>query len=383
MRTALLSRLRAVLAVCLGVALGTLTALPELLLAVAGGLRLLVVAVRKSRPADGSWVVAATRRLSAAERRRMASCYGVELPVPATGRSALGYLAVRWALGLFGGAVLLLTLLWAGAATFLLWGWFVLDRLHRPGDVLLSAFLSLFLCLLGAQGVQGVAILDERLARHFLTRSDPRQLERRIGELALSRAGVVEAVHDERRRIERDLHDGVQQRLVALGMLLGRARRGRDPEKAAELLRQAHEEAQRALTDLREVAWRIYPAALDEGGLGAALETVAERAAVPVRLSVDLPEPLPAAVQTVAYFVVAEAVTNATKHSGAALVTVRVARQGTMVIVRIEDDGRGGADPAGGGLTGLARRVAALDGRFTVDSPAGGPTTVTGELPCA
>jgi signal transduction histidine kinase len=150
------------------------------------------------------------------------------------------------------------------------------------------------------------------------------------------------------------------------------------------LLAQAHRESGEALAELREVAWRVYPAALDEGGLGEALETIAERASIPVRLHYELSEPPPTIVQGVAYFVAAEAVTNAVKHSGASLVTVRAARRDDVVLVRVEDNGLGGAAPSGSGsgLLGLSRRVAALDGRLGIDSPAGGPTVITAELPC-
>jgi len=130
------------------------------------------------------------------------------------------------------------------------------------------------------------------------------------------------------------------------------------------------------------VAWRVYPAALDSLGLREALEAVAERAGMPVRLTYRVPGPLPKPVQTAAYFVVCEAVTNAVKHAGAEHITVDVAQEGKVVRVRVRDDGKGGADPLGGGLSGLALRVAALDGRLTVDSPPGGPTVIGAELPC-
>jgi signal transduction histidine kinase len=194
----------------------------------------------------------------------------------------------------------------------------------------------------------------------------------------------VHAVDAERRRIERDLHDGLQQRLVALAMLLGRARRPeRTPEQAEALLRQAHEESEGVLAELREVAWRVYPSALDGPGLREALGGVAERSPVPLRLAYDVPGPLPQLVETAAYFVVSEAVTNAAKHACATDVEVRLALKAGVLTVRVRDDGTGGADPAGAGLSGLRGRVEALDGRLRVDSPSGGPTTVTAELPCA
>jgi signal transduction histidine kinase len=130
------------------------------------------------------------------------------------------------------------------------------------------------------------------------------------------------------------------------------------------------------------VSWRVFPAALANGGLPAALEVVADRSLLPVRLSLELPVRPPSAVETAAYFVVCEAVTNAAKHAGADEVRVSVTEQESTVVVQVEDDGKGGADPAGGGLSGLARRVEALDGRFAVSSPAGGPTVIVAELPC-
>ncbi|MER7762488.1 histidine kinase [Streptomyces sp. NPDC097619] len=205
-------------------------------------------------------------------------------------------------------------------------------------------------------------------------------MRRRIDEPATSRAAVVRAVDAERRRIERDLHDGVQQRLVALAMLLGRARRGRerDPDRADALLLQAHQESQAVLTELREVAWRVYPSALDGLGLEEALSGVAERCSIPLRTEFDVPAPLPQPVRTCAYFVVSETVTNAAKHSGASAVSISVVRRGDVLTVRVRDDGRGGADASGSGLAGLRGRVAAL----YLDSPLEGPTTLTAELPC-
>lgn len=324
------------------------------------------------------------------ERRRVAAFYGTHLgSVPRDWRRAMAYLTLRTGPALLGAAVLVAAALGALSASFLVWGWFVLAQLDNPVDVLLSACGGLFLLFLAIQGVHGVVLLDVHLGRRFLGPSGREALERRIGELAATRAGVVEAVHEERRRIERDLHDGVQQRLVALALLLARARRAAEVSgKSEALLRQAHEESQEALSELRDVAWRVYPATLDDIGLGAALETLAERAgtaAVPLTLTLELPAEPPPTVRAVAYFVAAEAVTNAVKHAGATRIALRVTspERGTVVTVTIEDDGRGGADGTGTGLLGLSRRVAALDGRFTLTSPVGGPTRVTAELPCA
>jgi signal transduction histidine kinase len=254
------------------------------------------------------------------------------------------------------------------------------DRLEWTDPIFVVGFGALLL-FLAIWGLFGVATMEVMTARYFLGPTED-QLRRRVSELATSRAGVVEAVNQERRRIERDLHDGVQQRLVALGMLLGRARRAQDPAHLDKLIRLAHEEAQQSLSDLREVSWRVYPIALDQGGLHPALETVAERSSVPVRLAYELADRPDLATETVAYFVVSEAVTNAIKHGEPSRIDISVQRAGEWLDVRVCDDGGGGAKPSGAGLSGLARRVAAADGEFDVDSPAGGPTTVAARLPC-
>jgi signal transduction histidine kinase len=298
---------------------------------------------------------------------------------------ALTYLGVRWPVGLLGGAILLLTVYGAGTAVVFAWTW---ARGGEPDGIPFEwwvvAYMGTFglvLAFLALQGLIGVVRLERRLAHRFLGPTDADALRRRIEELATSRAEVVQAVDAERRRIERDLHDGVQQRLVALGMLLGQARR--HPARSAELVERAHDESRQILDDLREVAWRVYPTALDNLGLEEALARVAERSPVPVTVEYRLTGRLPAPVEAAAYFVVSEAVTNATKHAAASRISLAVTtEQDGFVTVTITDDGAGGADPAGSGLTGLARRVAALDGRFEVRSPAGGPTVVEAELPC-
>ncbi len=329
----------------------------------------------------------AARWLGTLEGQRLARFLGGESSPPASGRRALEYLAVRWPVGLLGGFVLVLLGYGAAVGSALVGGWLVG---RRPDNipptwpiVLYILVLGLVLLYLALQGLAGVAALDRRLARHFLGPSERERLQRRIAELASSRAGIVEAVDAERRRIERDLHDGVQQRLVALAMLLGRTRRSDDPAKSHDLLRQAHEESQHILNDLRDVAWRVYPTALDTLGLEEALAAVADRSSVPVQMSYTVAEPLAAPIATAVYFVVCEGVTNAAKHSGADLISVIVDRRERIIHVRISDNGAGGADPGGGGLSGLARRVVALDGTLAVESPRGGPTTITAELPCA
>jgi signal transduction histidine kinase len=367
-----------------GLMLGAVMAVAELPFVVLSGVSLLLVlAWPRGRRAVLRPVTAAVRTLTEANRRRLRIYVAADTSASYTDRRALEYLSLRWALGLLGALVLTAVLIGSVYGTLWLYAWLLVADIRHPGTVLMSSVAGLFLLFLSLQGTFGVAGLETKLARRCLGPSPHEQLELRIAQLSSSRAGVIAAVNDERRRIERDLHDGVQQRLVALGMLLGRALRSKDEIRADQLLRQAHEESRQALTELREVAWRVYPTVLDEAGLRVALETVAERSAIPVRLDYGMDREPETAVATVAYFVVSEAVTNAVKHSGAGLITVRVAQGEDGVLVHIEDDGAGGADSSGSGLFGLARRVAALDGRFRVDSPAGGPTIITAELPCA
>jgi signal transduction histidine kinase len=210
------------------------------------------------------------------------------------------------------------------------------------------------------------------------------QLRRRVGVLETTRAGAVDEQEANLRRIERDLHDGAQARLVALGMNLGLAEQklASDPQAAQQLVAEARAGLVEALGELRDLARGIHPPVLTDRGLAAALASLADRSAVPVTVDVELAERPPAAVETAAYFVAAEALANATKHAGPARVTMTIRRYGDVLDVRVADDGRGGADPGGNGLTGLRRRVEALDGRLEVTSPRGGPTTIHAELPC-
>ncbi|MCZ2524115.1 histidine kinase [Streptomyces sp. HB2AG] len=366
-----------------GTLLGCLTALPGLLyFAVAGTLIGPLLLWPRTRRHALAALAAGARRPAALERRRRSVFFGDRFPDRAVpDRRILRYFAARTCAGLVTGIVagllvfgtVLAGLLAAGLARGTL-GW---------RELLTQTLLGGVLLFLDVQGLLALEAFDARLARECFGPSERELMQRRIDELAASRAAVLQAVDAERRRIERDLHDGVQQRLVALAMLLGRARRGRTPEQADSLLEQAHQESQEVLTELREVAWRVYPTALDTLGLQEALAGVSERCAVPVRTDFALAGPLPASVGTAAYFLVSESVTNAAKHSAATEVLVSVRKHGSVLVVRVEDDGVGGADPAGGGLTGLHSRVRALDGRLHVHSPLGGPTTITAELPCA
>ena len=232
--------------------------------------------------------------------------------------------------------------------------------------------------LVHAAGAAAALALDnERLAA---------ELRANVHELRESRARIVESGDAARRRIERDLHDGAQQQLVALALSLrmARGRVERDPAAAAELLDVASDELDSAIRSLRELARGIHPAVLSERGLGPALEGLAQRMPVPVEIGETPEERLPAPVEAAAYFVVAEALTNVARYARATYAAVEITRAGDAVVVRVADDGVGGADPASGsGLRGLQDRVAALGGRLGVRSPAGEGTTVEATIPSA
>jgi signal transduction histidine kinase len=210
------------------------------------------------------------------------------------------------------------------------------------------------------------------------------ELAERVDVLTTTRAGAVDAQAAELARIERDLHDGAQARLVALAMSLGMAEEklASDPAQARELLAEARGEARTALIELRDLARGIHPPILADRGLEAAITSIAARSPLAVSIEADLPSRPPAAVEGAAYFVVAEALANATKHSDARTVLVRLTLRDGALAVEVADDGRGGADPRGSGLVGLQRRVEALDGTLTVVSPEGGGTTLRAEIPC-
>jgi len=223
----------------------------------------------------------------------------------------------------------------------------------------------------------GLALENERLQA---------ELRARLEELRASRARIVEAAQAERRRIERDLHDGTQQRLVSIAMTLGLADRKleRDPPAARSLLDQARASLSDALVELRELSQGIHPGILNERGLRAALEELAYGARLPLDLDVSLSERLPERVEAAAYFVVSESLTNIAKHARATTVGIRVRRIDGRAVVEIADDGVGGADRAGGtGLRGLGDRVDALGGRLRVESQPGRGTVVHAEIPCA
>ncbi len=241
--------------------------------------------------------------------------------------------------------------------------------------------------LLSAAGCIGLGLLHGVLSRAILVPSRESLLAEEARTSNRQRAGAVRAADVERTRIERDLHDGVQPRLVSVGMTLGMAQQkiDADPEAAKALIAEAHTSTKAAITELRQLARGIHTSVLDDRGLDAALSALAARSPVPVNLDVRLTQRCSQAAETAAYFVIAESLTNAAKHARAneCRVVVRQ-REGGLLWVRIEDNGIGGATVVpGGGLDGLTNRVLGVGGQFRLDSPVGGPTSVEVSIPCA
>lgn len=243
------------------------------------------------------------------------------------------------------------------------------------GIALLPAVPYALALLAGAHGAVARALLsDDASAR----------LRAELVEVSRSRARLVDAFEAERRRIERDLHDGAQQRLVALTLQLGMARLDLPPDSpAATAVATAHEQAKELMAELRRVIRGIHPRTLTDHGLPAALRELADHTPIPVEVHADIPRRPPAAVEATAYFVAAEALSNVVKHSGAARASITATMRHDTLTVDVWDDGLGGADPERGtGLTGLADRASVVDGRLYVSSPPGGPTLIRVELPC-
>ncbi|EFL34189.1 two-component system sensor kinase [Streptomyces viridochromogenes DSM 40736] len=229
---------------------------------------------------------------------------------------------------------------------------------------------------------RGLTNADRAMVRGLLSPSD--ELERRIAELESDRGVVVDTAAADLRRIERDLHDGAQARLVNLAMGLGLAKEKvlEDPDAAAAMVSEAHGEVKLALQELRDLARGIHPAVLTDRGLDAALSSIASRCTAPVKVTVDLEARPAAAIEGIAYFTVSELLQNISKHSGAKSASVDVWRTDDRLLIQVWDDGRGGARlDRGTGMKGLADRLDAVDGLFVLESPEGGPTTVTAELP--
>jgi signal transduction histidine kinase len=285
-----------------------------------------------------------------------------------------------------------------GGITFAIWGPFTMESggettwLWARGpslsvaEIVANVAFGILALLLAPWIMRAFALLREAMVRVLLGRSREQELEHEVDRLADSRARSVDAASTDRVRIERDLHDGAQARLVALAMDLGRARerleRQGDRGEAAALVAEAHEEAKRALVELRDLARGIHPSVLTDRGLDAALSSLAARSAVPVTLDVELPERPSPRVEAVAYFILAELLTNVARHSGATSARLGARRSGDRLELEVSDDGVGGADPAlGTGLAGLVERAQSLDGTLEVGSPVGGPTSVRVELP--
>lgn len=337
------------------------------------------------------------RFFSALQRERFRALLGVEIAGPrhdpgtgwrrllrpwtaASTWRQLTYHLLAPLVGGLGGVVVLLC--WAALPLMALWehqasglgyaGWF-----GGAGILLLAA----------PWAACGFAAADTALARRLLGRGQAEELAERVVSLAQSRADLVEAADTERRRIERDLHDGVQQRLVSLALNLGMARAAFTDEspEIREVVAAAHDEATAALTELRDFVRGLHPAVLDDRGLDAALSGIAARAPLPVALRVTVAPRCSPSIEAIAYFAVSEALTNVAKHARASRAEVVAERIGDRLVVTVTDDGRGGAatDGTGSGLRGLRQRAAAVDGDLTVVSPAGGPTTVTLAIPCA
>jgi signal transduction histidine kinase len=350
------------------------------------------------------------RALTAIQRSRFRSVLGIEIPAfphdyPGTGvrhllaqaRAAatwrqVAYHAFALVIGTFSFCVV--TVVWSvGLATLPvfayaralpevgIFGW----HLHDPLTLAVITAGGFLLVLMAPWIADGLAGFDAATANSLLGPSRVEDLAMRVDTLARSREGVVDAADAERRRIERDLHDGTQQRLVSLAMNLGMAKGAlaEAPEPARRAVEDAHEEAKRALTELRGFIRGLHPAVLDDRGLDAALSGIAARAPLPVEVQVVVPRRCSPTIEAVAYFVVSEALTNVARHAEATRAAVVVHQVGDRLRVTVSDDGRGGAsEERGTGLRGLAQRVASVDGTLQVDSPVGGPTVVLAELPC-
>ncbi|GAB7045418.1 sensor histidine kinase [Catenuloplanes indicus] len=249
------------------------------------------------------------------------------------------------------------------------------------GPAWATAVAGLVLLVPGGYVLTGLAAARAVLSRRLLG-STQVELTERVQELSRSRARLVDAFEAERRRIERDLHDGAQQRLLSLSMTLGLAEVC-EPDEVGALVAQARDEARLALEEIRELIRGIHPQVLTDRGLPAAVGAVADRSAVPVQVRFDLPDRLPSAVESTAYFAVCEALANVARHSGAGSATVDGRIDAGRLVVEVRDDGVGGADAgAGTGLAGLADRLAVLDGTVILSSPRGGPTLLRLEVPC-
>jgi signal transduction histidine kinase len=360
--------------------------------------------------------VFAGRLIGIVERTRADALLGIQVtPPPARARpkgtwaglrsfltdpvgwKGLGYGMLMLPLGIINFTIVVTT--WAIAlagTTYPLYGWWVPTDLgdNHPihgwlklGYVSASFVVGVLALIAAPHVIRGLAAMDGGLIKGLLGGSPTAELRQRVETLTVSRDASVDIAETERRRIERDLHDGVQAQLVTLAMDLGMARQklesGDDADPAVlALVGRAHDDSKRAVADLRNLVRGIHPAVLTDRGLDAAVSALAARSPISVEVNISLPTRPPATVESTAYFVIAEALTNAAKHSGASVVHVDGSIVGGVLRVEIRDDGVGGADVEhGGGLAGLASRIAAIEGRLRIASPVGGPTTVLAELP--
>jgi signal transduction histidine kinase len=278
---------------------------------------------------------------------------------------------------------------WAGGATlFLFWGALLTNLGPERGNYDDVVFYVAMLVLTTVPFAFLLGLLRTKLSEADVVAEEnvrlDAELQARLDELRESRARIVQAGDAARRKLERDLHDGAQQRLVglALDLRLAREKLEDDPKTAAAMFDQASGELARATEELQELARGIHPAVLSDQGLEAAVESLAQRAPLPVEIDASAEGPLPEPVESAAYFVVSEALANVFKHSGADRAEVGIRRSDGRLLVEVRDDGSGGADPGGSGLRGLADRVAALDGRLDVDGSTGRGTVVRADIPC-
>ncbi|MFG2745254.1 sensor histidine kinase [Streptomyces sp. PAN_FS17] len=312
------------------------------------------------------------RQLGKMERARARALLNVEVAEPSP-------------LPLRGGRDGFFPQLWQALKDPVGWRTILYDFIRLPWGILtfVIALTSLFVLWPVLPFIaRGLTNADRAMVRGLLSPSD--ELERRIAELESDRGVVVDTAAADLRRIERDLHDGAQARLVNLAMGLGLAKEKllEDPDTAASMVEEAHGEVKLALQELRDLARGIHPAVLTDRGLDAALSAVSSRCTVPVKVTVDLLARPVAAIEGIAYFTVSELLQNISKHSAAKSASVDVWRSDDRLLIQVWDDGRGGASMDGGtGMRGLADRLNAVDGLFVIDSPSGGPTTVTAELP--
>ena len=362
--------------------------------------------------------VFAGRLIGIVERARASALLGIEVPPPlpaesrheqgnwrrikamlldAPGWKGLGYGVIMLPLGIMNFTIVVT--LWSIALagmSYPLWGWATPQNnwyghpVHgwiKTGWISGAFVVGVLVLIAVPHVVRGLAAVDRGLIKGLLGGSPAAELRQRVESLTVSRDASVDVAESERRRIERDLHDGVQAQLVTLAMDLGMARQklaaGHDADPAVlALVERAHDDSKRAVSELRNLVRGIHPAVLTDRGLDAAVSALAARSPIPVEVNISLATRPPATLESAAYFVIAEALTNAAKHSGASLIRVDVRVVDGRLRVEVSDDGCGGADAEhGGGLAGLAGRLAAVEGRLRVASPIGGPTAVLAELP--